>query len=71
MAHSFERLDCVLALEKDQHCWTWVECETDDFSGCVVLMKPRILMTLPGIQKQSELIFIDNNRDVPSKRAND
>ena len=62
MAHAFQRLDLVMVLETGQKCWTWWESETDDYTGCMLMMKPRVLLTLPELGF-SEVIFVDSTHD--------
>ena len=39
-----------------------MESETDDYTGCMLMVKLRMLLTLPG-NGFSEVIFVDGRRD--------
>ena len=39
-----------------------MESETDDYTGCMLRVKLRMLLTLPG-NGFSEVIFVDGSRD--------
>lgn len=62
MAHDFRRVDFVVALDTGQRAWAWMESETDDYTGCMLMVKLRMLLTLPG-NGFSEVIFVDGSRD--------
>lgn len=58
MSHHFFRLKSPVRLPTGEHGWVWLETETDDFGGVILLMRFRLFLSVPDSRGFSRLSLL-------------